>query len=97
MNCGMGITIKDGTPHARLCGGQRLNDENAPTECPKCHRLFPLAKAGEVVQRWTEFSCTRQDEHPREGEHWWEHNGIKVSWTVEPGGVWMAGSQERRT
>ncbi len=93
MRCSIGIIINDGQPSLRL----RVGDQGQiPSECPNCHRLFPLAK-GDRVKRWIEFSCTRQDEHPREGAHWWENGGAKVTWTVKPGGVWMAGSQERRT
>jgi hypothetical protein len=47
---------------------------------------------------WVEFQCTRADAHPVNGsEHWYEHDGVRVTWSTPTDAVWMAESNAERT
>ena len=40
---------------------------------------------------WCEFPCTRADDHPVTGKHWYEDgNGLRVEFDVTKDDVWMA-------
>jgi hypothetical protein len=87
MNCSIGIIIDEST-HEKV---RFVGRNSAPAECPTCHRLFPLSMPKrESNKRWVEFFCTRTDDHPSNGEHWFEHGDIKVSWSIPADAVWIA-------
>ncbi len=41
---------------------------------------------------WCEFPCTREDNHPVYGKHWYDRHGLRVEFSIskDDGGVWMA-------
>jgi hypothetical protein len=87
MTCSISIIVSEGShENVRFVGFN-----NAPAECPTCHRLFPLATPkSQGGKRWAEFKCTRIDEHERNGEHWFEYGILKMSWTIDKDELWIA-------
>ncbi len=57
-------------------------------------RTCTLSKHGSFKKDdvWCEFPCTREDEHPAYGKHWYDRHGLRVEFSIseDDGGVWMA-------
>uniref|UniRef100_A0A6M3XZA4 Uncharacterized protein n=1 Tax=viral metagenome TaxID=1070528 RepID=A0A6M3XZA4_9ZZZZ len=37
-----------------------------------------------------EIPCNREDDHPKEGDHWFDGRLFKVTWTVDKDAIWLA-------
>ena len=38
---------------------------------------------------WCEVTCTRKDDHPTIGKHWYEKGGLRIEFEIEEDSIWM--------
>ena len=82
--CGCILSIRDNDPNVRFAGGL----EHVPQPGA---RLFPLTRIKNRAPAWVELQCTRTDEHPLNGSHWYETpGGYRMTWDVPGDTIWLA-------